>query len=151
MKTKIAVLLVMTGTVFCFSCGKIIKNEKVEINSFDVMVKNDTVPAVVEVEYDVLIENTCEYVTLIYNGADSIRILSVSENSSYSIEDIDYMSSDNDTNTYEICTQVSGIGDVSKKTIMQLLYLTAGEYVVEINLKNNILRDTIIVYESVNN
>jgi hypothetical protein len=151
MKTKIAVLLVMIGTVLCFSCRKVINREKVELNSFDVMVKNDTVPALVEVEYEFLIENTCEEVTLIYNGADSVRTKTVSENSSYSIEDIEYKSSDNDTNTHKMCTQVSGNGDASEKYIMQLLYLTAGEYFIEINLKNNVLRDTIILYESVNN
>lgn len=142
MKKYLFNILIAITMVTFFSCEK--NKEEANINSFEVSVKNDTVPAIVEVEYVTNVQNTCVNYTLTYTGADSVKQLIVVDNSTFSLEDIEFSEISNEIENTNTCASGNLMETTTK---MNLLYLNAGEYSITMKMNNDSYQESFTLYE----
>lgn len=139
---SLTTILTLSFILGAASCEK--NKEEASIDSFTVTVLNDTVPAIVKVEYSVYVKNTCADYTLQYSGADSVKEMVVVENSVSTLDDIEFYEDVDQSETANDCVQGGTIEDTY---VMNLLYMEAGEYTIRMSMADDSYSETITVYD----
>lgn len=135
MKMNYFKILFIGLALISISCERF--KEDASIESFKVRIVKDTVPAIIEIEHIIHVQNTCVDYTLEHIGADSIAYIN-SE-----VSKVEFREVLKDVQISNAC--VNGGSEEFKATV-QLKYLKSGEYKIVMKLKGDKYEESFRVY-----